>query len=299
MEKEVKSIPNFVLQNLSILPADRFPRIILHKMKAENHSSAKKIWGMVLAGLIAATFIAWVCLVPDGFVDKLFAVGFAFCHQIESHSLLMGQKVLPLCARCTGMYLGTLVGWMFLSRQKRASGFPQKGKWFLLGALALFFVLDGTNSLAVTLFHWQGLYPPQNPLRLFSGLGIGLVIANVLYPMWNEILWQQRDPVPALKNWLQVGLLVVGEGLMGILILTGWSWLYIPVAVLSILTIPFLLTPVYTLLWVMIFHKENSFQNWRESVLFIEMGLLTTLVQIGLFDWLRWTLTGTWTGFRI
>ncbi len=165
--------------------------------------------------------------------------------------------------------------------------------------LALFFVVDGANSLLTTLHFWHGLYEPNNTLRLFSGLGAGVVIACVLYPMWQNVIWKQFDSEPALKSWLHTGFLISIAAVMGLLLLTGWKWLFYPVAVISIMTIPILLTLVYTLLWVMGFKKENSFQNVRESVLYIGLGLLTTLIQIGLFDWFRWSLTGGWIGFHI
>ncbi|MEA5079427.1 MAG: DUF2085 domain-containing protein [Anaerolineaceae bacterium] len=268
-------------------------------MNETPSSSRNKRFIFPLLGLIAVLLAVWFSLTPAGLEGKLSALGFAFCHQIEEHSLQIGGRFLPLCARCTGMYLGTLVGLMLLGRSKRAGGAPDKAKLLFLGLLALIFVIDGVNSTLVTLFHISGLYTPSNLLRLFSGLGLGMVIANVLVPIWNNVLWQDYRTAPVLDSWGKLAILTAAEGAVGLLVLTGWSWLYLPVALLSTLTIPVLLTMIYTLLWVMIKKKENSFLNWQECVIYIEVGFITTLVQIGLFDLLRWSLTGSWAGFQI
>lgn len=268
-------------------------------MTAENPIPSRKRSVIALLLLIAALLVVWLSLTPDGVSAKLAAVGFAFCHQIESHTLTLGSRLLPLCARCTGMYLGTFIGLSLLSPSRRAGSVPSRGKIVALSVLALFFVVDGLNSTASTFFAWQGLYEPNNTLRLFSGLGLGMVIASVLLPLWNNILWREYRPAPVLRSWGQLLLMAAIEAGAGILVLTGWNWLYYPVAFLSILTIPLLLTMIYTLLWVMIKKKENTFQNWRECVIYIEAGLITTLVQIGLFDLIRWLLTGSWAGFHL
>jgi hypothetical protein len=97
---------------------------------------------------------------------------------------------------------------------------------------------------------------------------------------------------------VKTGILLGLEAVVGLLLLSGWKELYFR----SRSSRPddsLLLTLVYTLLWVMIFKKENSFQNWRECVVYIGIGLVTTVIQIGLFDWIRWSLTGSWAGFQI
>lgn len=253
----------------------------------------------LLLGLILALLVVWLFLTPEGLAGKLSALGYAFCHQIEEHSLQLGSRVLPLCARCTGMYLGALAGLMVLGRNKRAGAAPDKAKIIVLALFVVFFIADGINSTLYTLFGKTLLYLPSNTLRLFSGLGLGMVIANVLLPIWNNVLWQDYREAPVLDSWAKLGLLLAVEGALGALVQTGWGWLYFPVAILSALTIPLLLTMIYTLLWVMLQKKENSFQNWQECVIYIEAGFLTTLVQIGLFDLLRWSLTGSWAGFQI
>jgi uncharacterized membrane protein len=46
----------------------------------------------------------------DLVVSIIFAVGSVVCHQIPERSFFWGTHQLPVCARCTGLYLSGLVG---------------------------------------------------------------------------------------------------------------------------------------------------------------------------------------------
>ena len=43
-------------------------------------------------------------------LEKAHLVGYAICHQIPNRSFSLGGHILPLCARCTGTYLGIAIG---------------------------------------------------------------------------------------------------------------------------------------------------------------------------------------------
>ncbi|MRR32525.1 DUF2085 domain-containing protein, partial [bacterium] len=78
--------------------------------------------------LLLAFFSVWVIETPAGLIGKVQATGYAVCHQIASHTLEIGGKLLPLCARCTGMYLGTLLALAVLKSDTRLAGKPSKAK---------------------------------------------------------------------------------------------------------------------------------------------------------------------------
>ncbi len=75
--------------------------------------------------------------------------GSAVCHQWPAHSYFIAGVELPLCARCTGMYLGALLTILYHTwRHPRAIGMPRP--WVLV-AMVLFFVMwggDGVNSFS-------------------------------------------------------------------------------------------------------------------------------------------------------
>lgn len=265
-----------------------------NKFTLSNRGRVSLIIALIAAGLI----LLWITFTPDGLDGKLIALGYAVCHQNPKHTLEITGRLLPLCARCTGMYLGALIAMVSLSRQGRAGAFPARGKKIALAGLVLFFVVDGLNSMAASLLGRQGLYAPSNILRLITGLGMGLVLANVLVPLWHNTFWEESSDEPVLKTWRQLVFLVLFEGIAGVLVLFAGAWVYYPVAILSTLTIPILLTMVYTLLWLIVRKKENSFHKWQEGVIYLGMGLITAIVQLGLLDLIRHVITGTWSGFQ-
>jgi hypothetical protein len=69
---------------------------------------------LVVAALILV-FIGWLLETPSGLFGKLDAIGYAVCHRIPERSFHIGDYQLPLCARCSGMYLGAVTGLVFQS----------------------------------------------------------------------------------------------------------------------------------------------------------------------------------------
>lgn len=264
-----------------------------------------KIWlkrrPIKLALLMASLAIitTWLILTPAGVDGKLDAAGYAVCHQIASHTLLVGGKLLPLCSRCTGMFLGTLIALMVLAPNDKRSGSPSKTKIVLLGVLFLLFVMDGINS-SLSLFPGiHPLYTPTNLLRLVTGLSMGMILANLLLPLWNQTLWVDQNTKSVLSTWKQIILLVLCEVVAGVLVWLDIPFLYYPIAILSTGTIFLILSMVYTLLWTILLNKENSLAHFNEVLPYFLFGVITAFLQIGIMDLLRYSITGNWQGFQL
>ncbi|OGO12337.1 MAG: hypothetical protein A2Y53_08475 [Chloroflexi bacterium RBG_16_47_49] len=236
-------------------------------------------------------------------MGKADAIGYAVCHRIDTRSLHIGIVQLPLCARCTGQYLGAITGLVGLSLfGRRRSGFPPKHIMGLLLLLILFYVVDGLNSYLslppfIKIFPGMlQLYQPSNIMRLFTGTGMGLAIASVLYPaFWGSII-TNPDPRPAIQD-LKSLFMLLGVGiLVDLLVLTGYTFVLFPAAMISALGVVLILTVTYTILWLRITHKENQFILVSQITLQLIGGFLMTIAQIGLFDLIRFIITGTWNG---
>ena len=248
--------------------------------------------------------IIWILSTPLGIFGRADAIGYAVCHRIDVRSFHIGVRQLPLCARCTGQYLGAVLGlgflWIF---GKRRTGTPPKRVIGLMTLLILFYAVDGVNSyfyLPPFLKLFPGmphLYQPSNVLRLITGTGVGLVIAMVLYPaFWGSIV-PSPDPRPAIKGLL-VAFVMLGLGvLVDLLILTGSVYVLLPAALVSAGGVLLLLTMVYSLILIMIFKKENQFTRLSQITRYAIAGFMLAVTQIALFDMIRFIITGTWNGF--
>src|SRR5512140_1062458 len=98
----------------------------------------------IIPWLVAASVLfVWLVDTPAGLLGKADAIGYAVCHRIDLRSFHLGDRQLPLCARCTGMYLGAMLG-LFLQRLSgRRGGNPPKAVWFVMALLVLAFGIDG------------------------------------------------------------------------------------------------------------------------------------------------------------
>jgi hypothetical protein len=173
--------------------------------------------------------------------------------------------------------------------------------------LVLFFLafgIDGSNSYLYLLKQTsQGaldqipnLYTPNNTLRLFTGSGMGITLAAVLYPIVNQTLWRQLDSRPALE-WKSLGILTVLIAVINLLILTDSPIVLYSIAYLSALGTLSLLVIVFSILWIMIMRQDNTFESPRQLWLPLLSGFTLAILLVLGIDLFRLQLTGTWNGF--
>lgn len=256
-------------------------------------------WRWLLFAALALLLLGWLNNTPAGLLGKADAVGYAVCHQIDARSFHLDGQPMPLCARCSGMYLGFLTGLAFLAlTRRRVAGMPSLKVLLVLGLLGLLFAVDGINSYLQLFPNAPGLYPPHNTLRLLTGSGVGLAIAAVLYPAFIQTAFQSWQPQPAVgfRQLGLMGLLVLGVDL---LVLTENSLILYPLALLSALSVLVLLSMVYAMVWLMLFRLEGRAQHFGQLLLPLAGGLFMGILQIAVIDYGRYLLTGTWEGFHL
>jgi uncharacterized membrane protein len=274
----------------------------------ETQTTRQKIqnilrWFVPIAAALA--FAAWMYISPEGALGKLDAIGYAVCHRIDVRSFQINDRQLPLCARCTGEFYAAgfaLIFQVFVSG--RRSKLPSRGIIAVLVLFFLAFAIDGSNSYLYLLKQTsQGaldkipnLYIPNNTLRLFTGSGMGIALAAVLYPIVNQTLWREQDDRPALE-WKSFGVLVGLIIIINLLILTDSPIILYPIAYLSALGTLSLLVIVFGILWIMIMRQDNTFENPRQLWLPLLAGFTLAMLMILSIDLLRLQLTGTWSGF--
>ena len=260
-------------------------------------------WVVPIAAIAAV--IAWFIIAPEGALGKLDAIGYAVCHRIDVRSFQIDDRQLPLCARCTGEFYAAGLTLLFQAIVSgKRSKLPSRGVMAVLFGFFVAFGLDGTNSYIYLLKQTaQGglaqlpnLYVPNNVLRLFTGSGMGIALAAMLYPVINQSLWRTLDDRPALE-WKQLGILVAGIIGINLLILTDSPIVLYPIAYISALGTLSLLVIVFALLWTIIMKQDNTFEHPRQLWLAFASGLTLALLLVLSIDLVRLQFTGTWNGF--
>jgi uncharacterized membrane protein len=252
---------------------------------------------LVVVGLLLT---GWLLNTPPGLLGKADAIGYAVCHRIDLRSFHLGERALPLCARCSGMYLGAMLGLIYQAvRWSRRCGMPARPIQVILGIFFLAFAVDGVNSFFSFFPGAPSLYAPNNLMRLLTGSGMGLAIALVLSPAFNQTVWNTQDLRPAMGGMRGfVGLL----GLMTLVDLALISQNHVllyPLALISAAGVLVILTLVYTMIWLMVLRRENTIQQSRQLFFPLVAGFGVALLQIVLLDLVRYALTGTWDGFHL
>ena len=264
-----------------------------------NVQNVRPTHAAVIVGVLLITGL-WLALTPGGLLGKTDAVGYAVCHRIDVRSFHLGERPLPLCARCTGMYLGALAAFAFFSVTSGKAGlYP--GKWIvavLIGAGGLW-AFDGLNSFATLIPEVPYLYEPNNTLRLITGSMIGVSLMTMIYPPFQQLAWRDWKEQSVIPGWKAFAALALVVAIINLLVLTEQPLVLYPLAILSGLGVLLLLTLAYALIALQILKRESAAENYRALFLPVAMGFGLALLQVGAIDILRYLFTGTWSGFHL
>jgi len=147
--------------------------------------------------------------------------GSAVCHGLAERSLSAGGVPLPLCARCTGLYLGFFVTFIYLGVKKRLSGNKPPGLIFLsaavFGICAL--MIDGITSYA-------GVRDSNNLLRLITGVLCGAPLP-VLFTLAANFTPEKQNDEAIVEYFWEYPAIVCVTMIIGMMIYFGminnWS----------------------------------------------------------------------------
>ncbi|MBE2232960.1 MAG: DUF2085 domain-containing protein [Anaerolinea sp.] len=250
---------------------------------------------LLLAGGLAVIALIWV-ITPGGLLDKADHVGYGICHQIPIRSPFFGGRQLPLCARCSGQFLGALAGLLLLialGRGKAAKLPPAAVTLVLLGFMAAW-ALDGLNSYLTFFPGAPHLYEPHNILRTTTGAMQGVALISLVLPFFSVTLWAQPSPRPTVGSLRELLLLVGLVALITAAVGSQWAPLLYPLALLSVAGALMMLALVNTMLVVLALKREGQVAGWRDALPLLIAGLALALLELLAINLLRAWLTVQW-----
>ena len=133
----------------------------------------ERFLGLMVWVLVAILAVAPLAVVVEGVAFSLERPGLValieragpICHHIPERTLVADGRPLPVCARCTGLYLGTALGGLL--------GYAVGRRRWLAASLASAGVLAAIGGLA-GVAEALGLVSTSNAARVVLGLPLGL-----------------------------------------------------------------------------------------------------------------------------
>jgi uncharacterized membrane protein len=253
-------------------------------------------WPRLTAALVALSvfiILFFIQVPPSTLLGKADVVGYAICHRIPERSFFLDGRQLPLCARCTGTFLGAVVGLtaMLLLRRHRASRLPPVP---ILGILVLFvglWAFDGLNSYMTFFPGAPNLYEPQNWLRLTTGMLNGLALITFVFPIFNFTLWRSTTRERVLKDAWELLILLPVVALLALIIQSEIDYLLYPLAILSSAGVVMMLVLINTMIASVVLGREGYAQTWLQALVPLTVGTALAVLQMTMMVLLRAYLT--------
>ncbi len=216
--------------------------------------------------------------------------GSAVCDQLYAHSYNFAGVTLPLCARCSGLYLGALLTLSFHAwRRPRAIEMPRP---WMLTALVLFFFAwagDGVNSFLSAIPAAPHLYPPANLLRLITGTLMGITVGSLVFVMFNTCVWSAPNPGSIFTTRSEFFTLLCLSGLIVLMVESEWAPLLYPLTLTSLGAILTLHTVLMAAIVASVWRRKIL--GWRTLIPVLATGVGIALAYLDLLALGRFALS--------
>lgn len=257
------------------------------------------------AGLLVLAAMGWYAVTDGSYLAHDPALtggdylGAALCHRITDRSFEINGRQLPLCARCTGMYLGVALAFgvlLLAGRGRRTDLPPLPILLTLIGFIGLM-GFDGLNSYSHFFPNFPHLYEPQNWLRLVTGMGTGLAMGLLIFPALAQTLWRDADGRPIIDSARELAGVVLLGGTAVLLVLSNQPTILYVLALVSAAGVLLIVTSLNAVFLLMLVKRDGLAVRWQETAVPLLVSFVLTLVQLGTITLLRFNFIGTINGF--
>jgi uncharacterized membrane protein len=243
---------------------------------------------------ILVGFVLFLVFIPGLPLDqKMYAFLHGLCSQ--QHNIILGGVHFPICARCSGIYISTIITLLYLWAigRGRAGRIPTIPITIALVGLVGFMAVDGINSMLEGLGHSWQLYPSLNVLRTLSGLGTGVGMAVLLLLMLNLSLRSDvDDEQPIFATWRELGGVLLLNLLVLLAIYGNLTLLAWPLAFLAFFGMIGVIFAVNMILVSMFMGYDGSVTSLTQLAKPATVAIIPTGIMIAAFTLTRFWLEG-------
>ena len=225
-------------------------------------------------------------------------MGYAICHRITERSFTIAGRQFPLCARCTGMYLGIFLVFvlLWLNGRLRRGGMPSTPIMLILMGFVVIMGIDGINSYLHFFPNAPHVYEPRNWLRLLTGMGTGLMMGIIIVPALVQTLWRDVSYKPVLATFTEFAGMILVALLLVLLLLSNQSAINYVLALASTAGLLLIVMSLNVVFLLIIFRREGRAVRWQQLIMPLTIGLILAIIELSIISTLRFNWTGTMTG---
>jgi len=177
-----------------------------------------------------------------GLESFAFFLGKAICHQLHERTFFIDGHYLPVCARCTGIYIGIFFSVLLFGFGKkfRSNTIPTTKISIFLLVFLLPLIIDGFGS-------YLGFYSTTNLVRVITGVLFGVILPIFVLPLLNHTVTSTNRVMTDLRRFYYTLALAL---LLALLSSQG----FIPLIILDLLIVGSLVSWVAILF--LLFYKK-------------------------------------------
>jgi uncharacterized membrane protein len=210
------------------------------------------------------------------------------CAQRPDHTIAVGGQFLPLEARLGGLFVGFLIGMLYLFAlgRDRAALLPGGATALVLLSGIAATCLDGLNAYCFDL-GLPHIYTPTLTLRLASGLAAGFGVAAFSLPIIAASVWKEVHAEPSLDGLAELS---VGYGLLSLAQLITQldvAALFLPLAIVQGVAVVSATALVDLYLLALFLRRAGKAETWRALGRLGAAALLVALVKLAALAELR------------
>lgn len=143
-------------------------------------AAAASGWALALPAAAYAASQPHAASASYAFAFGVYGLGSVVCHQLPARSFHLWGVALPVCARCTGIYMGAALAAIAWIAGPAVRDTP--ARWAL--------VLAALPTLATLAYEWTTGVMPGHAIRAAAGFPLGasvaIVVASALAPAGRQ-----------------------------------------------------------------------------------------------------------------
>ncbi len=107
-----------------------------------------------------------------------------------------------------------------------------------------------------------------------------MVFALIIMTIVNMVFWEDKENRALLNNWHEVGLLLLIESVLLLFPFNQNMFVFNLAGFISTITVLILIGLLYTILFVIVAHKEGTYQNIQDAFTPFMLGFGIAIFQI-------------------